>query len=237
MNSPAIAVFCLLLLSGVTLTAVTTTINPSEDTFIAGGSAATTVFGLANDLTVNFSGDDFLARKIYLSFDLTGLQQPFTDAALTLTVKGLPSSGTIQLNYYGLDDGAPGQGWSDSTLNWDNAPGNISELPGFDIEFFSLLGIKTISNPALNQKIALTNPESISTDALIQFLNADTDDQVTFGIYATSGSSISLTFNSIEKGTGIPELSLDETIIPEPGWSALLLAAGALILTFRKRGF
>lgn len=199
-------------------------------------------FGTSTGLIVkNPTTANRFARKAYFRFDLSALSGgPATEASLSWTVQSNNlASGSFTISVYGLDDGVgenwiEGNGGTDNSpegeMVWSNAPANTV---GSGINFTSdatLLGTFTVSST----DIVGTRVTFASNPALVSFLNADTDDRVTFMLARSEGGSPNLGFYSKEFTPGDISDEPALTIIPEPG-PLTLLGVGGLLGFLRRR--
>ncbi len=223
-------------------------LTPTEDAYVRLGTP-TQNYGGDSNLWVKNSGTGSTTRKSYIKFDVSTLElESIADAKLMLEVKinnsgGNPNDPTPQaytVNVWGLDDGHAGEGWDESLITWNTAPANDTAdndlIPG-EVTFLGQF-VTPLINPAQTPDpvlVDLTNLESESLDALLTFLRADTDGQVTFILNREPTPGNNLTFASKESAAMAPTLSLFYTI-PEPGTIALLsLAACGVGGYVRKR--
>ncbi|MDJ0853134.1 MAG: DNRLRE domain-containing protein [Myxococcota bacterium] len=186
-------------------------------------------------------------RKPYLRFDLSAVgDDVVTAATLQLTYAGT-ATGELrdsEIQVFGLDDGDPGESWGELDITWTNAPGNFQSCCNFDGNVTSFLGEFTREGDLPAGEIV-----SFSSAALLNFLNADTDGQVTLMLAGVGngqrpGSAATGVFSAftakesatVANGTAqAPTLELDVVPIPEPSTAALLgLGLGALA-TARRR--
>ncbi|QNN21701.1 DNRLRE domain-containing protein [Planctomycetales bacterium ZRK34] len=223
-----------------TPTQITTADGNGADAFIEfrtdQAGAADTNHG--TDTTVQTkSGEDSnqLYRKSYLRYDLSsvGDDQVFS-ASLDLTVNNRVTTGQT-FNVYALVDGVDGDddpsgaGWIESGaggITWNNAPGNDTGT-GLDSDAV-LLG--TFTGGVNDETLRFTS------EALVDFLNADTNGLVTFILVdltpGSFGDSNFLQFDSKEQSGGVaPALSL--VLIPEP--TSLMVMIGMLLGVIRRR--
>ena len=237
------------------------------DSFVQLGNG-TTNYGGGADLTVKYGGNDTsgTTRKGYFRFDVASLTgASVTNASLSLTV-GINNGGSTNttpqnftLNLYGLNDGATagggilGEDWDETLITWDNGPANVVSGAGAGNSVktgpdtanggaATLIGSFEVTAADSTGSIVL----AASGSNLVDFLNADTNDQVTFIITRTGWSSggglpnpsqggSNLTFRTKENTSGheFPTLNLD--VIPEPSSGLfVLLSCGAGLLR-RKR--
>lgn len=206
---------------------------------IAGGNANTN-YGTSGSLLVkNVSPPDSFTRKVYLRFDLSTITTSITEASLGITVgannngnASIPSS--FNVTVFGLKDNNSAENWGETTITWNNAPGNINSGSSFDSTTTVVLGTLAITT----SDVAGTRV-NFSSSALLEFLQADTDDSVTIMLARTDTRvGENLSFNAKEAGDGstAASLSLATTpAVPEPGTAAItLLAAGSALLKRRR---
>lgn len=221
-------------------------IAATNDAYVRSGTGANVAHGATDsgNLVVKSTGTD-TSRKSYVQFDIAGLAGRIQDAAIDLQVNinnGNPSGSTgpaqFTLEVFGLNDGA-GEGWNESTLTFNNAPGNAAGN-GVNAGLTTFLG--SINIPAINPALT-TDPILISfadimassPDALVNFLNADTDGLVTFILRRTSDSgSFNLGFFSSEATGGAGPVLRVNIAVPEPA-TALLGVIGLVVLARRRR--
>jgi hypothetical protein len=183
-----------------TITTLTTADGQGGDAYIWGpspeaqGGATDSNYGqnsllyVKNDLGPMFSN----TCKSYIRFDLGTVTGPLVDATLDLT------SGGGGINYdppeiytfyvWGLNDGHGGESWVEgenetgvtgatppNPITWDNGPAHDKSGGGVYGSETSFVDSFTIANSgAYGEKI------TISHGNLLSFIEADTDDQVTF---------------------------------------------------------
>lgn len=164
------------------------------------------------------------SMKSYLRFDTTGLSGTATGASLTLSFEAV--GGTSVLNVYGLTNGAVGQNWGESTITWNNAPANdIASNSGVTSDAV-LLGTWTVSS---------NGAHSFTSTNLVNFVNADTDHQLTF-ILTAQTPDVNVQFGAKESGANSANYPTLSVTIPEPASALILLAgAGSLVLGRRRR--
>jgi len=121
---------CVLLLSALTLNAKTV-LTPTDDTFIRAGTKADSIYGALipgfnttewNYLRVRSTAtavDNI--RNVYIKFDLNSITGNVNSAILKLTVNmavGTTAGKLDHADFYTVPD----DNWSESTMNWNNAP-------------------------------------------------------------------------------------------------------------------
>ncbi|AQT68472.1 hypothetical protein STSP2_01636 [Anaerohalosphaera lusitana] len=140
-------------------------------------------------------------RTGWMHFDLSG-EGICSTASLTVTVDAADvGSGTLTI--WGIKDGQPGDeygtDWEEMTITGDNAP----QTPDFaeDAHTTKLGEYSWTSTPAVGEQIVF------STEALANFLNADTNDEVTI-LIVRNPNNANLNIESRESGEGTPTLEL-----------------------------
>ena len=200
------------------------------DAYIRGGAYAATNYGTTADMRINgkASNNFDFARKAYLSFDLATAGQ-LTDVTLNLTHKQAVSNDTGLIHtllLYGVKESTPGQDWIEGAgqtgvsgptppnpITWLNAPANdVTTSDGKVADQATLLAM--IAGPrtyVTGDVIAeFNNYNSVTPNALIDFINSDTDGRVTFIITASAshapfvGQEIGWRFATKEHATVAP---------------------------------
>lgn len=257
-----ITVLCAALGSGVcwaTPLWITTNDGAGADAFVQGGSSAEQNFG-ANEHIVVKNGElnDMFARNGYLRFDLSATSGgAITSATLALTVSannsggGNPAPADFTVDVFGLVDGFAGvdnnansstaddvdihdEFWPESVIDWNSAPANVT-TSGSALDANALL----LGTLAVSSSDVVGSTVFFSSAALVNFLNADSNDAVTLILRrsgANAGGPNNLAFASKENATyAAPALELN-AVIPEPAtWALVALAAPALLLLHRRR--
>ena len=151
-------------------------------------------FGADGSSAVSFSPSGPFSRSTLLRFDVSGVDfqsQAISGAELAATLRGGTSgSGVRVFNVYGVDDSLGLDGWTETGpgfVNWDSfSPVGLPNhgRPGQT----SFLGTITVDNTgfAANGKL---DRLAMSTDALVDFLNADTDGRVSILLKRTESSN------------------------------------------------
>lgn len=179
-----------------------------------------------------------------LRFDLTGLQTPIDAATLRLWIASTQlDSDAFAIDVFGLVDGTAGETtWSPATLSYNNTPGLTGgDIPNIDRDHASgatvLLG--SINYPGSN----FTGGVSLTSQALVDFLNADTNDSVTLILepqVATTGQDFFLHLRTAEgigttPGDFAPTIDMPNAYEPgtepPPPPSSLILAETASDVT------
>lgn len=180
-------------------------------------------------------------RKSYLRFNLSGVVEPITTASFQLTVNnevnGNAVSGTQVFNVYGLNNLTSGENWGESTINWNNAPGNNTTSAYEMNSNTTLLGTFTLVGVGVaGTTVTLNNAN------LVNFLNADTNNLVTLIVtrvtYQADDAGWIHSFASSES-TAYAKPTLALTSVPEPTSAVLLCVAMGLAAcsSWRKNSF
>ena len=158
----------------------------------------------------NFGADDFVNaksfgagpnRKAYLKWDLSSISTPVTTATLRLqgAVDGLTGTG-LSGDVYLLNDLDAGEGWGEMTLTWNNAPANIT---GSGV-LFNGARSTFVGNIAVPDPRTVGDYWTLSSPALVDAINNDTDDSLTLMIATAVTGPTGLTFGSKENTDGYP---------------------------------
>jgi hypothetical protein len=186
-------------------------------------------YGFWSELVVK--NDDFTAsnvhnRKPYVRFDLSSANDLLIqNARLSLTFLRTGESGpkpTFTYSVYGLNDNLPGENWDESTITWNNAPGNGRDST-INPNQTTFLGTFSL-NPSTTPQGTIIN---FSDSRLISFLQNDTNDLVTFIIRRNQVNSTGETFASKENSefeppklrleiVSLPTVSISPTTISQP---------------------
>ena len=184
------------------------------------------------------SGTGFLNRKGYFRFDLSGISGTIESATFHFTYAGHDSGGSASLssyNVFGLVDGNAGEGWGESSITWNNAPGNDT---GSGV---GVLSSQAILLGTFTMNIGLLSPGddvSFSSAALKDFLAADTNDLVTL-IVTRQQQNLANEFIASKESTRFNPPALDVIVdgqpVPEPA-TGIVLGAGLIgLAAFRRR--
>lgn len=173
-------------------------------------------------------------RKSWLKFDLTGQNVDFSQSGtVTLTLAGSPSA-NFNLSLYALDyTGVTAPTWTESTLTWNNAPGNDTGGPGIrelESDETTLLGTTSL----ITSGTAAGSSYQFNISDLSTFLQSDNTITV-IAISDQSNTSPSFTFASSEHATEAWRPTLTFTQIPEPSAAALILVSGFVGGALRRR--
>lgn len=185
------------------------TITAVGDSYIS-RDTKTTNYGTATTLRVKNDNLSGYAKKAYMKFDLSGLNaDPTGSATLTLTL-AVNATAAFTIDAFGLNSGVSGFDWVETSITWNNAPGNVDNGYAFD-------PAKTTS---VQTGISVTNgtPAGTSFDfslsSLVNFLQAD--DTVTLMVRADTITVDVLFFASKEYATySGPKLTY--SVVPPAG--------------------
>jgi hypothetical protein len=218
---------------------ITTADGDGADTYIRSNlfnNAANVNYGSSSVLAIKhdtgLSGNN---RKGYIRFDLSSINTQFNDSRLHLAYLGdHPDSQSPSVyNIYGLNDEDPNENWNESSITWNTAPGNntgsAGGVEGNSTVFLGTLTL-TLSGLSAGDSVSFSSPD------LLTFLQADTNDLVTFIITRQQRNFGIETFASKENIDFSPPM-LELTTIPIPA-TALLFVSGlfGIFGTIRKRG-
>ena len=158
----------------------------------------------------NFGSDDFVIakswgagpnRKAYLKWDLSSITTPVTTATLRLqaAADGLTGTG-LSGDVYLLNDLDAGEGWGEMTLTWNNAPANIT---GSGV-LFNGARSTFVGNIAVPDPRTVGDYWTLSSPALVNAINNDTDNSLTLMMATHVEGPSGLNFGSKEDTDGNP---------------------------------
>jgi hypothetical protein len=182
------------------------------------------------------SGTGFLNRKGYFRFDLSGISGAVENATFRFIYAGY-SDGKVAATYnvFGLLDGNAGEGWGESSITWNNAPGNnTGSGSGMLPSQTTLLGTFYMSTT-----LSPGDAVSFSSTGLRDFLAADTNDLVTLIITRQEQNLYNEWIASKENTSYDPPLldvTLGSTPVSEPA-TLLFVAFGLIALVGCERKF
>ncbi len=208
----------------------------------------------------NYGGNKTLygvapSQLVWLRFTLPSYNSTLlSDATLTLYAANDTIS-NVTLEFFALNDDTAGttEAWIEGTYtgattaggdtsddNWlthNNQPGGyLSE--GSGTNKVTKLGTKVVSSSAKNTPYTFANTDS-SSNALVNFLKADSNSSVTFMVRATGTTAIAVyaredTSNLWQTTIPTGESTLALTIVPEPTSLSLLGLVGMALLRRRR---
>ena len=147
--------------------------------------------------------------KGYMRFDTSSIRGTVINASLTLTAVAIDPADDVQVNFYGMYDiaswnsGNTEANWIENGIVYDNAPGN---------NIGSATGFLTLNTTYLGSAVPALGPGesfSFSSSALVDFVNDDSNQQVT--IMISVGDNINamiIYFGSREDIAKAPNLSI-----------------------------
>ena len=223
-------------------------LRTTQDSLVSGNkmdgvSASATSLQLCN--RGDTSSDLTYSRKVYLSFDRSAHPGTVHEAHLDMHLRD--SSGASnpsklwQFNIYGLVESQ--DTWADTSLTWNNAPGNDGSTGG-GVALTSVFGqapLASFTILGLGTSGQLISIDALSDSPLVNFINSDTDNHLSFIIvrYTTGGTGNTVT-HSIASMEYVPangqagDWGATLTLMPEPS-GLLMLALGAVGLMRRKK--
>jgi hypothetical protein len=243
-----LAILAVLVFSGMA-NAATVSLTPVADAFILlkGTGDSDYTAGNGPSLYVNYVSWKSDEAKAYIRYQLPSDFGTAISATFQITRVAVDA---WDMNYdvYGLKDNVAGNDWQDlqpgfwygapsGGLTWNNAPANDQASGyGFTSDATGILG--TFSTEGSNHVPPGSNhlTYSVSTTNLNNFLNSDTDKNITLMISRQGDSSSGPEFASRENGTyAAPTLVLIYTPTPEPATVVLLgLGVCGMLRKFRK---
>lgn len=225
---------------GFALTANAAVISLTTDTGTGGVSGNVT-----HDSTYGYGGTQFhvknsgdngsTTRKGYIRFDTSSITGAVTAASLDLVVSQIDSgigNNDQTIYIYGLTDETL-DNWAPATTTWANAPANnTGSAYQADLTKASLLGTFKLDHNG-DKAAPVGTVVGLSNQALINFLNSDTNGRVTFILGRTgTGGGLNLLFASDTHATLAPPTL---TIVPEPATLATLGLWGLIAVGRRRR--
>jgi hypothetical protein len=171
--------------SGSTVT--TTDLTPTQDAYVQDTPYADTNFGTDTQLVVKTRSIPGYNRNSWLSFDIAGFTG-ITSARLRLYVNTIDQSltNTVPIVLYYPPD--PADGWTTSTITWNNAPAYGTNI----------LGTVNINNPQIGTWIEYDVTAAVA---------ADSDGASTFMLTSTPSTNRGAMFDS-SRGTNSPVLRI-----------------------------
>jgi hypothetical protein len=244
-------------------------LTPAADSFVqrgaatgASGDPSSTNFGSDTQINVKFgtSATTATTRKGFVRFDLspvspaTGASTDFTAAALRLGVTifsgGTATSATF--NVFGLNDGQASEVFTEGTgqtnvtgatppnpIVYGNAPGMDDSSDGVNNNLFANGGAPLATFTVTTSDVG--GYVTASSQALTDFLNADTDNVATLVLTRRSTGSgtadnlLNSLFASRQHATLRGPTLLTNESVPEPGSASLVGLAGAAALLARRQ--
>ncbi len=205
------------------------------------GTNATANFGL--DTVLSIEQGVLGGNKAYLLFDASALGGTQVGRIENLNVVWA-GGGTTRTLWFGLITGTGANDWTETSLTWQNAPGN--NVTGTDRNFVAyagqaviLLGTVGSAGGPSGKTLTLAFTEGSSEEsALLSALNTG-DRKATIGVRYNSSQTSSANIYSREyEVAGVPgayAATLNYQLIPEPSTAALLCGGCALLIARRRR--
>jgi len=161
--------------------------EPTADTYVRGGDNGNNNYGTSGNITIKNSNGNSYDRKAYIRFDVAGKT---VAASLELTVSTnnqggseAPTPQTFTVEVYGLAESVD-HTWTETDITWNNAPANNTSTSDFTAD-------ATLLGSFIVEPLPEGNVVSFSDPALDDFINSDTDGQITIMLRRTPGASSS----------------------------------------------
>ena len=186
---------------------ITTADGSGADTWVQQTATGGNYGSLDNMIVWTGSG----SYKGYVRFDLSAYKTDVEAARLILTtIDGQFWPGTT---IWGLNDGDAGESWGELTTTWDNAPANDTG------DATNFLGSATYLGVFGNINNVAGGTGDFSSDGLKDFLNADTDGQVTFMFASPNG----FTYLAPKEHATLAPPTLFVRVGPVTAWGSIVL--------------
>lgn len=223
-------------------TAIAQAFTATADAYVRSGANANLNFGTEGSILIKRDsgtpGD--YQRKGYVRFSDLPPMGPGTLVDAKLEFVAGAAGGNWRLNIFGLPDGHAGEGWGETTITWNNAPGNNTTVYGGDPLLGGagttgaiFIGQIDMTGVVAGQKLTLWDADTAG--ALLNFLLSDTNGRVTFILTRMeSDDAAVINLASRENTLGYDPPTLTLYMLPEPG-SMLLLCGGLAAMAARRR--
>jgi len=179
-------------------------------------------------------------RKGFISVDISALPANALVTSATFSIWS-SATGTIDSNFFGINDGVANENFTQASITFDNAPGNVAYdgapanfidnnigmNPGESFEIVDNFGTGVQSGIQANRRVYTVTFSGSDLDPI----NNDTNGIVTFAATPDDGVGLITFFTDNNAETG---LTLTYTIVPEPTSAAMLLG-GLSLLALRRR--
>ena len=202
------AVLVLALLGTVSATAFATDLEASADAYGMKGYYnelynADVNFGTEAILPCKWDGSIW-SRKAWTKFDLSSLTEKQKTATFEVVKTHSGTATELSVDVYALNDGDAGEDWGETTITYNNCPGNNLSTNDYDSTRTTYMG-----SIAYDIGDAVGTSYSFSTPELVAAVNADTDDQLSLFYVVTPNSGTGAHVAARENGTyDGPTLSL-----------------------------
>jgi hypothetical protein len=235
----------------VALVVVSLGVVPATAATISLGASAN-AFGMNGVPDTNFPstnpyGDVLMANwvdggtncaKSWVKFDLSAISGTATSATIQMTRAGGAVNAPDPILVGALLDGDPGEAWGETTLTWNNAPGNV--LDQYLLNWTPTGNVKYVGNFSYSAAGGVGDVLTVSSADLLAAVNGDTNRSLTLvfakrGYDQADGAAFASRTNAFYAG---PTLVLEGvTQVPEPSTAMLLCAglAGLLAYAWRKQ--
>jgi hypothetical protein len=172
-------------------------------------------------------------HKFWVKFDLSSVIKPIASATLRMTRVGGATDGYDAVLVGALKDGDPGESWGETTITYNNAPGNV--LNDYTFNWSSNMPyMGALDYPASG---GAGDVISLTSDALQQAINDDTNGVLTLGFTKRGYDPGNGAIFASREDSFYAGATLVLTTVPEPSvimllWTGLV---GLLAYAWRKR--
>ncbi len=204
------------------------TLGPAADTYVY-KDEPNDVHGTATGIVViNDGGSAFSKGKDRLGvlrFDLSSITETVADANFVARSDTIDS---FEFQLWGINDANADENFDPNALTFNTfAHASNSNDGSIDTTNLTLLvDAVTDASDGSNDNLYV-----FSSTALVDFLNNDTNNIVSFVLFRTTGHGASSIFSSSEASSNQPALNIE--VVPEPASLALLAACGLMMIRWR----
>ena len=166
-------------------------------------------YGTDQYITVQWNVDGY--QKGYMQFDTSSFADKMVAYAtleLIVNFNNIGSGSWQDIEIYGLDDGTTGEDtWTDTGITWNNAPGNVTNDHAAFTNAIKLGQFHILPTDVAGTIVKLQGSKG---SALVNFLNANSNNTVTIMINSITGTGSAVAFASKEDTTyAAPKLDIE----------------------------
>lgn len=160
-------------------------LNPTQDTYVRGGSNGDTNYGTETELQVKQGGNENFKRRTMLQFDLSTVEASEFTALLRLYATR--NDGDVTLSVSEIPDT-----WDDATVTWNTAPAEGD-----------LITSEAFATDQINEYFEFDVTEYVKAQLA-------GDNVASFSIFDQNADNVDSRFNSKEATDNLPELVISE---------------------------